>query len=444
PSTLPATARMSQRRHSMNASMVDAAAWSVMFGIGEMLFPAFVLALALGEVAAGLIATIPPVVGALVQLLSPWGVGRLGSHKRWVIWTAAIQAAAFVPLAIGAALGAMPAWLVFVLVTIYGAAGMAGGAAWSTWIGTIVPRRVRPQWFGKRQRLIQAFMFIGFGSGTAALALTTGGVAPKDFSRPQDLLTTFAVLFVIAGAARLISLSYLAKKHEPEPVPEGHTHVSLPEIGRRLVARSEPTRPAAGADVRLLLGLLLFTCALSVANPFVNPFLLEQLRQPYLAYALLIGAVMIGKVTALTVMGAYAKRHGARAVLRFGLFGLIPAALLWLVPVKGGDLLPWLVFVQFFTGLVMGCYELATWLILLDTLKDRERTSLVSWYFLFNMSAQAVGSVLGAWILGGLGKDHAAYMWVFGASAAARLLAALALLALTVGLGLPHHRQGGR
>jgi len=36
-------------------------------------------------VAAGLITTLPLLAGALLQLVSPAGVRRIGSHRRWVV-----------------------------------------------------------------------------------------------------------------------------------------------------------------------------------------------------------------------------------------------------------------------------------------------------------------------------------------------------------------------
>jgi hypothetical protein len=53
-----------------------------MVGFGETYPPAFVLAVGLGEIMAGLIASVPLLAGGLMQLASPAGVRILGSHKR--------------------------------------------------------------------------------------------------------------------------------------------------------------------------------------------------------------------------------------------------------------------------------------------------------------------------------------------------------------------------
>src|SRR5436190_8030520 len=78
-------------RKNLRNSVSDAAAFSVMVGIGETYIPAFVLALGMGEIAAGLIASIPLLAGAILQMISPAAVAWLGSNRRWVVTCVALQ-----------------------------------------------------------------------------------------------------------------------------------------------------------------------------------------------------------------------------------------------------------------------------------------------------------------------------------------------------------------
>ena len=52
-----------------------------MVGIKETYLPAFVLALSSSQLAAGLVATVPLMAGALLQLISPYAVRRLRSYR---------------------------------------------------------------------------------------------------------------------------------------------------------------------------------------------------------------------------------------------------------------------------------------------------------------------------------------------------------------------------
>src|ERR1700753_2338980 len=100
-------------RRNLCSSTADGVSFSVMVGVGESYFPAFVLALGLGDVAAGLITTVPLAAGAVLQTISPVAVRWFGSHRRWVVFCAALQALCFLPLSIGALMGHMSALPVF-------------------------------------------------------------------------------------------------------------------------------------------------------------------------------------------------------------------------------------------------------------------------------------------------------------------------------------------
>src|SRR5689334_1991421 len=78
-------------RRDLCASVWDAGAYSVMVGIAETYFGAFALALGLGSAGAGLMVTLPVLLGSMLQLVTPWGVLRLGSHKKWIVSAIFIQ-----------------------------------------------------------------------------------------------------------------------------------------------------------------------------------------------------------------------------------------------------------------------------------------------------------------------------------------------------------------
>ena len=99
--------------------------WGVMVGIGETYLPAFALAAGMGEIASGLVATIPLLVGSLLQLAAPWALKRCGSFRRWIVTCAALQGLAYVPLLIAALVGKVPMLLVFGAAAVYWGAGLA-------------------------------------------------------------------------------------------------------------------------------------------------------------------------------------------------------------------------------------------------------------------------------------------------------------------------------
>ena len=95
-------------RRDLRFLIGDGVAWAVMTGAGEWQFVLFALAIGMGEVASGLLATIPMFIGAVLQLVTPWGARWVGSLRRWTAFCAGVQMASLLPLVIGAWIGSMP------------------------------------------------------------------------------------------------------------------------------------------------------------------------------------------------------------------------------------------------------------------------------------------------------------------------------------------------
>lgn len=392
-------------RRDLFAISADGAAFCVMVGAAQLYVPAFVLALGHGEVAAGLVATLPPVAGALLQLAAPPWIARVGSLKRWVILLSTLQAASLVPLAWGAWQGQMPLAAVFALVTLYWAGGIGASPAWTSWVETLVPPRVRSRFFGVRQAVCQAGLFLGLVGGGAWL-FATRGIAPGPLP--------FLLLFGAGAAARLVSVAFLTTQSERVPIPSGMALVPMRAILERL---REP------GPVRALFCFVPAMAAIQVAHPFFTSFALEQLRVGYDGYLWLVAAEYLGRIAALPAMGVLCRRFGARRVLLWGAVALSPVAALW----AASDSMVWLVGVQVAAGVAWSAFELGGFLIFFEGIGARERTGVLTVHFFVASVAVAAGSLLGGAVLGGVGRTPAGYAVLFAVSTLARF-AALRLL----------------
>src|SRR3954466_12304997 len=89
-------------REDLAASVGDAAGVSAMIGLGETYFAAFALALGTGETFAGLVATLPMLAGAAIQLVTPRLLEKQRSYKKWVVACVCVQAAALLSMPLAA------------------------------------------------------------------------------------------------------------------------------------------------------------------------------------------------------------------------------------------------------------------------------------------------------------------------------------------------------
>jgi MFS family permease len=382
--------------------VAEGVAFSLMVGAGEAYVPAFALAAGHGDAAAGLVATLPMLAGALLQLSTPAGVARLRSHRRWVVLTATLQALSFAPLVAGALLGEIGLAWIFLAAALYWGAGMAAGPAWNTWVDDLVPARIRPRFFAARNRAQQAMLLAGLASAGALLHFRTGSAAAP--------LAVFAALFAAAGAARLLSARLLARQSEPHP--------ELPETRELTLARFLGGLRGTPQG-RLLRHLLAMTMAVHVAAPFFTPYMLRHLGLSYGAFGLLTAGAFVSRVLALPLLGRAAVRFGTRALLRFGASGIVVLPPLWLL----SDDLRWLLFVQLASGVVWGAFELSAMLSVFEGIDRRERTSVLTLYNFSNAAAIAAGSLLGGAFFRFLPEGAPVYVWLFFASSAARAVA---------------------
>jgi MFS family permease len=384
---------------NLSSGLVDGAAYGAMVGLGETYLPAFVLAAGLGELMAGLVASVPLAAGGLLQLVSPRMVRWLGSHKRWVLCCATMQALSFVPLAWAAWRGAISPVVVLLVASLYWAAGLAAGPAWNTWVGSIVAPTVRARYFALRTRLSQGAVMLGFLAGGFVLhSLDSGG--------PATL--TFAALFAAAGVFRAVSVLALSNQQEPTPMPAAMGHVPLARLARRFFC---------GDGSRLLVYIVTVQATVQLSGPYFTPFMLRVLRLSYAQYVWLVAAAFAMRVICLPLFGRVAHRYGAARLLWIGGLCIVPLAGMWTV----SSSFWWLFAIQLFSGAAWAAYELAFFLLFFESIDESERTSVLTFYNFANTWAWVGGSLVGGAILSGLGLTYESYLILFGLSSTLRI-----------------------
>ncbi|HTN01091.1 MAG TPA: MFS transporter, partial [Planctomycetaceae bacterium] len=392
-------------RRSLRCSVVDGTSYGLMVGIGETYLQAFVLAIGLGEVFAGMIASVPLLAGSLLQLVSPTAIRMLRSHKRWIVICATIQACSFVPLIVAAILGEISPLWVLTVASVYWGASLATGPAWNTWMGTLVPRPLRARFFAMRTRLAQATTLMGFLIGGFALQAGQGH---------ESKVLIFAALFTAACVSRVVSVIALATQAEPVPIPAGMRFLTLRQQWHRF------TTASIG---RLLVFIVAMQCGVYVAGPYFAPYMLREMEMSYTGFAILLGVSFVSKFFCLPFWGRVAHRAGAQRLLWIGSVGIIPLAAGWVV----SDNFVWLICLQLVAGAAWGAYELAMMLMFFETIPEEERTSILTLYNVANATAIVLGSLIGAAVLKVVGVGVAGYMGVYIASTVLRAASLLLL-----------------
>jgi MFS family permease len=392
-------------KRDLRAMLGDGVAFSLMVGLGETYVPAFALAAGLGAVTSGLVATLPMLAGAALQLVTPAGVARLGSYRRWVVASATLQAASFAPLVAGGlGDGISRAWL-FGAMALYWGAGMSTGPAWNAWVGALVPHGRRARFFARRSLLCQASLLA---------AILGAGVYLERAAGPDDPLVAFGWLFAVASACRLASAGFLRRQSEPAGLVASHRRLASPGAWRAV-------RGSEGR--RVLLYLLGMQVAVQICAPYFTAYMLGPLALSYGGYMVLTAGAFASRVAILPLLGRFAHARGSRALFRVGALGIVPLPALWLV----SDDFAYLFGLQLVAGAVWAALELATLLSFFETLEERDRTSILTAFNFASAVAMAIGTLVGALLFSAVEPGRAAYALLFVASSLARLLVLVAL-----------------
>lgn len=382
-------------------------------GLGEAYLGAYALFLGAGGLTIGLVATLPTASTAAAQILAQRVLSRVAGIRALLAraWTA--QAAGYA--ALGLVLLLPHPSSVVALIAVAGIAWGFGGLvvpAWTSLVSTVVPRARTGWFFGLRGSMQQL--------GTL-LAILAGGALLSWMTRRGREGLGFALIFLAAALTRLLGTAFLAR---------------VPELARPVVDRRRPARLDAllgSAKVRRL-AVYLWTLHLAthMSSPFFVPYMIRELRYPYLLVGGLLAAPAIVKVMTIRFWGRVADRVGPGPLLRASGWFVAAVPIPWILFDGPG----WILLAQIFSGLAWGAFELAQASSLLQATRGRERA--VGLFNAVDGMMLIAGSLLGGAVVdlvdarGGPGYRAAFLISVLG-----RYLPAVLLLWQVRGIGRP-------
>jgi MFS family permease len=437
-----------EQTRTLRLSVTEGTLAAVMVGLGELWFVADAVRLGGSPIQLSLLVTLPQLVGSIgsVAMLrslraaglsqggtppgSPHGplveVGPPGSalpgqpllrgpppsgvrprpvfiRRKRVVAAVVAQALVLATLSGLALAGWQRPWGLVLAACAYQLFGQAAGNGWSSWIGDLVPARIRGRYFGRRNRWVHGTTFVALVAGglllhatepRAAEAMGAGGLG-------------FAVLYGLAALFRLGSAVLLLRSYEPPFTP--------PAVDDRLrtVLTGSEGAPARGVVLSGSLVLL----AVCVGSPFFAPYMLGELRFSYTTYLVAQGFIVIAKVVALPLWGRAVDRYGPRRVYTVAvlLIGLIP------LPWIGTTEVAIVCAAQVLSGTAWAASEVGLLSLTLAAAPPRRRSVLLAAQSVAHGVAQFAGGLLGAGLLHLLPGRFAV---LFAVTAALRLLVA--------------------
>ena len=191
-------------RSSLKTSTVEGSWWAIMYGAVETYFGAFFEYLRYSSLEISILTTLPIFIGSIFQRYTYLYVRLLKSRKKLLIILKIFQTL-LLPSIYYVGSSTDNFYLFLIIICFYFIIAISQQSPWTSWMGYLVPGRIRGRYFGNRSQIIRISMLIS--------SLIAGTLLNK-YSETNALLG-FGILFSIGFIANIGSMFYLSKKYEP-------------------------------------------------------------------------------------------------------------------------------------------------------------------------------------------------------------------------------------
>jgi len=385
---------------SLNYSVRDGVAWSLMFGAGESYLQAFAVFLKATTAQITALTALPLLLGSVAQLASAWVAGQSIARKTLIFAGVLLQSAAWLPII---ALAVVPVeasvTLLIAAVVLYYIGGQFAAPPWSSLISDLVPERRRGRFFGRRTQLMSIMTFA---------SLTAAGLALEFFEQRALAHWGFAGIFTVALVARLYSLAQLMGMHEPLARLAPFTLPPLAGLLERLRG-SDFTRFA------LFIGFMNF--AVAIASPFFTLYMLRDLQFSYLEFTAATAFSVLMQFAALNLWGRLSDVFGNLRVVQVTSIMFPAFPILWVLFPNFWAILLF----QFFGGVAWAGFSLAAGNFLYDVAPPEKRAAYSAVHQALSNTAVFGGALLGGFLathaphelqLGGYTVAFASGVWL--------------------------------
>ena len=362
---------------SLLYAVKDGVFFSIMAGIGESYITPFAIFLRLTNYQIGLLASIPPLLGSFVQLVSVGILNRIRNRMTVILYGVIGQALTWIPVILLPWLFKPYApYLLIISVTAYLSFGNFATPAWNSLMGDIVPEKTRGTYFGHRNRVMSVY---------ALGALGLGGLILHGTEKINHQWAGFSLLFATAVISRLISSYYLSKMDNPPYHVDDKDDFSILEFFADF-------RHSSFVRFVIYTGLMHFSVML--AGPFFSVYMLRDLHFSYLQFMLVSAAAVMVQYFTLHNWGKFGDRFGNRKVLVITGFTLPLVPELWLF----SDNFYFILVIQMLAGLTWAGFSLSMGNFLFDAIPPPKRAKCVAIFNILNATGIFFGATIGGWL----------------------------------------------
>ena len=364
-----------QIKSSLRISTVEGSWWAVMYGMVETYFGAFFEYLKYTSYEISILSTLPIFIGAVFQNLTGWFYDILRSRKTLLIILKCIQTIT-IPLILFAGYSSGNYFLLLAFICLYYALAMSQMSPWTSWMGYLVPGRLRGRYFGNRSQVVRIFMLIS--------SLLAGAILNS--YEESNTFNGFIIIFSLGMVANFGSIYYLNRQYEPENT----TDDEIIEID------SSNTNIDSGLK-RFITYDSLSEFSFHVSGPLMMVYWLRDLKFDYIELAILINVSQVLGLFSMRYWGIRIDNNGSYSTIRFTSFciGIFPMFWVGIYYLPNELILAGSIIIASLASLMFSGRALALDNRLYEHMKNKKMIKVTSKRFFFRGLSIFIGGLIG-------------------------------------------------
>ena len=352
---------------------------AVKIGAAETYFSPLGVFLGATPLQIGALATLPPFVGAISQLLG------MRLSEGWRSRRAIVQALirfqalvcfpiALVPVTLGH--GWAAAAMLIALVTVYHVTIGLIAPIWNSLAGDIIPPASRGEFFGYRNKWMAILTFA---------AVLLGGQALHYTAAIQVTAWGYFGVVAVAALARLLSSLPFRQVSDPE--------LHVPQESRfsfwQFISRARHSN-----FVKFVIFVSFMNFATAISGPYFAMYMLQDLSFSYHEYTMVVASVVLAQFVVMRSWGAISDQFGNRKILLVcgSLVSINPV--FWLLSSK----LWFVILIQLWSGVFWAGFNLAAANFVFDAVTPPKRARCIAYQSIINGLFVLCGSLLGGFL----------------------------------------------
>ena len=362
-------------RRSVRYSYIDGIFASVMSGVRDTFIIPFGVALGGTTAQIGLLSSVPNLIASLAQIKAADITERCRSRKRVINITVLVHALMFLPMLL------IPfithRWRIEFLIVCYTVNltfASLSGPPWGSLVSKYVPRSKRGEFFGFRNTTL--------GLVAVASAIAAGSLLSR-FEK-SGVFTGYAIIFLVAFFARMVSWYYLNRMYEPP-------FRASQDAGGGFIGFITTVR--TDNFTRFVFYIAAMTFCVYLAYPFFAVYMLKDLKMGYFTYSVVNMASTLTILLMMDRWGRTADIFGNIRILKFCSCFVPVFPLLWLISHN----IAYLIVIQVVAGFFWSGFNLAAANFVYDAVAPSQRTRSIAYFNVVNGTAMFLGSIIGGY-----------------------------------------------